>query len=273
MSDFDEPTNPLLTDALRDYAADRSPELRVAMFEQLADAMLMVPAKRGDGPLQYERLVVTDGESVEIILATTNDGIQTMCAFSNGAELVAWAPNHPYLVLTGRELANLALSNQTGRLVINANGEELMCMVYADELVALATGNLPDGIERPEATLAPTPEPTGGDTPDEQSQIQLGPPPFPLTEDEKGRVISACQQTPGIIGATLIGVIMPGQPAPVRAVVLKVDGEPDQPAQQVLFETVQQHLNATEGDPVQIGFTIGLGPILEVASQVGEPIF
>ena len=71
MPDFDEPTNPLLADALRDFADTPDAETRTAVFAEFAEAPLMLPAKQGNGPLAYGRITPEDGESLEII---QNDG-------------------------------------------------------------------------------------------------------------------------------------------------------------------------------------------------------
>ncbi|MGB2757190.1 MAG: hypothetical protein WBD02_05960, partial [Acidimicrobiia bacterium] len=104
-------------------------------------------------------------------------------------------------------------------------------------------------------------------------QLQIGPSPAPLDESEATRVVAACQQVDGVTGALLIGILIPGQPGPVRAVVLEVQDEPDQAAQEAMFVSVQKLLAAQEGEPIALGFTVGFGPVLEAARQIGDRLF
>lgn len=270
MPDFDEPTNPLLADALRDFADTPDAETRTAVFAEFAEAPLMLPAKQGNGPLAYGRITPEDGESLEIILAGSSDGVPAMCAFINGAEFVAWVRDHPYVVMTGRELCHLAVSNRTPRVILNPSGNEMMFVLHADEIETIANGGMPDGVERPETTMAihaQTSEPTP------EGQLRIGPSPAPLTEVEAARVTEACRGIEHVTGGVLIGIAIPDQPGPVRAVVLEVDQELDQPAQEHLFQRVQDNLAAQEGDPIALGFTAGYGEMLEAAAAVGVRIF
>ena len=191
MSDFDEPTNPLLADALRDHAEAPTPEMRRAVFEEFIAAEIMVPAKQGDAPLHYARLNPADGESVEIVLAVASDGPQVVCAFINGAEFVAWARQHPFLVMSGRDVCSLAVSNGTPRVILNPAGEEMQFIIHADELVSVANGEMPDGEERPESTLPAQNEAASAAPAPGDGQLQIGPSPAPLDESEATRVVAA----------------------------------------------------------------------------------